>query len=108
MVRSFQCSSPTGTTDRRDWRTRPNSLKRPSAFIAASDTGYAKSHGLENMPLMTIGKANGRLKTGLHVQAAGDPATRVGLTVQQVMGVSMNSWGADSMATSKTISEVLA
>ena len=38
MVRSFQCSSPTGTTDRRDWRTRPNSLKRPSAFIAANAT----------------------------------------------------------------------
>lgn len=77
-------------------------------IFAASDTGYAKSHGLENMPLMTIGKANGRVKTGLHFQAAGDPATRVGLTVQQVMGVSVNSWGADSMATSKTISEILA
>jgi hypothetical protein len=76
--------------------------------FAASDTGYAKSHGMENMPMLTLGGANGRVKTGLHVQAAGDPATRVGLTVQQAMGVSINSWGADSMATSKTISEVLA
>jgi hypothetical protein len=82
-------------------------LDRALVFVA-SDTGYAKVHGLENMPMMTIGRAGGRIRTGLHVHAAGDPATRVGLTMQQVMGVATNAWGRDSMGTSKTVTEILA
>jgi hypothetical protein len=77
-------------------------------FFAASDTGYARIHSVENMPMMTAGLAGGRIRAGLHVQAKGDPGTRVGLTVQQAMGVPISSWGTDSMATSKTITEVLA
>ena len=77
-------------------------------MLAATDTGYARVHSLENMPLITAGGANGRMKTGIHVQANGDPATRVGLTAQQVMGLPVGSWGTDSMETSKTISEVIA
>src|SRR6185436_5963946 len=56
-------------------------------LMASSETGFAKIHSLENIPMFTIGKAGGRMKTGIHVQAKGDPGTRVGLTVQQVMGV---------------------
>jgi hypothetical protein len=77
-------------------------------LMASSETGFAKIHSLENIPMMIIGKAGGRIKTGVHVQAKGDPATRVGLTVQQVMGVPVSSWGTDSLETSKTITELLA
>jgi hypothetical protein len=42
------------------------------------------------------------------VQAAGDPGTRLGLTVQQAMGLPVSTWGNASMETSKPISEVLA
>jgi hypothetical protein len=77
-------------------------------IMASSDTGYAKVHSLENIPLLTAGKAGGKIKTGIHVSAKGDPGTRVGLTVQQAMGVPINSWGTDSMQTAKTITEVMA
>jgi hypothetical protein len=77
-------------------------------IMASTDTGYAKIHSLENIPLITAGRAGGKMKTGIHVAAKGDPGTRVGLTVQQVMGVPLNSWGTDSMQTSKTITEVVA
>jgi hypothetical protein len=77
-------------------------------MLASTDTGLAKVHSLENFPLITAGKAGGRLKTGLHIRTAGDPATRVGLTLQQAMGLPINSWGTDSMATNKSITEVLA
>lgn len=77
-------------------------------IMASSDTGYAKIHSLENIPLLTAGKAGGKMKTGIHVAAKGDPATRLGLTVQQAMGVPINSWGTDSMQTSKTITEAMA
>jgi hypothetical protein len=63
---------------------------------------------MENISLLTAGKANGRMKTGIHVAAKGDPVTRVGLTVQQALGVPIASWGTDSNQTSKTITEVMA
>jgi hypothetical protein len=77
-------------------------------IMASSETGFAKIHSLENIPIFTIGKAGGRIKTGIHVQAKGDPGTRVGLTAQQILGVPVSSWGTDSMETSKTVTEILA
>lgn len=78
-----------------------------SVVFACSDTGYAKVHSLENMPILTAGSANGRLKTGIHVNAAGDAVSRVGLTLQQALGVPVSSWGTESQQTSKSISEIL-
>ena len=76
--------------------------------MASTDAGYAKIHALENMPLITAGGAGGRMKTGIHVSAQGDPVTRLGLTLQQVMGVAVSAWGTESNRTSNTITEVLA
>jgi hypothetical protein len=78
------------------------------AIIASTDTGYAKVHALENMPLLSAGRAGGRLKTGIHVRSPGDPTNRVGLTVMQALGLPLSSWGTDSMETSKSITDVLA
>jgi hypothetical protein len=72
-----------------------------------SDHGYAATHTMDNLPFLTVGTAGGRLKGGMHVSAPGDPAARVGLTLQQVMGVPIGSWGALSNETSKTIREIL-
>ncbi len=79
-----------------------------TVIMTATDLGYAKLHGLENMPMMTFGSGNGKLKTGLHIAAQGEPTSRLGLTLQQVMGVPVSSWGTDSMQTSKTITEIVA
>ena len=79
-----------------------------SLIYASTDCGFSKFHTVENMPLITVGKAGGRIKTGIHVQSQGDPVTRVGLTIQQALGVPANSWGTDSNQTSKTIKEVMA
>lgn len=57
---------------------------------------------------MLIGKAGGRIKTGQHIAGKGDPISRVGLTVQQIMGVSADRWGTGSMQTTKTIGEIVA
>jgi hypothetical protein len=78
------------------------------AIMASTDAGYAKLHTLDNIPLITAGGAGGRLKTGIHVHAKGDPATRVGLTMQQIMGVAVSSWGTESNQTNKTITDVVA
>jgi hypothetical protein len=79
-----------------------------SIVMYSTDGGYARTHSTDNIPMMTIGKAGGRLKTGIHVQAAGDTAARVGLTVMQALGVPIGTWGTESNRTSKTITEVMA
>ena len=77
-------------------------------LLHATDCSYAKTHTMENIPLLTAGGAGGRVKTGIHVSAHGDPVTRVGLTLQQVYGVPLSTWGTESNQTSKTITEVVA
>ena len=79
-----------------------------SLLLALTDHGYAKVHGLDNIPLLTAGSAGGRIKTGIHVQSNGDPVTRVGLTIQQVMGLPLNNWGTESNRTARPITEILA
>ncbi len=76
-------------------------------MLAHSETGFAKVHSLENIPMFIAGGAGGRIKTGMHIQAKGEPVTRVGLTIQQALGVPVDSWGTMSLATSKPISEIL-
>jgi hypothetical protein len=79
-----------------------------SLVLWQTDHEDARTHSIENIPIMTAGRAGGRIKTGYHVAAPGDPCTRVGLTVQQVMGVPINEWGDRSNKTSRTIAEVVA
>ncbi|MBX7198850.1 MAG: DUF1552 domain-containing protein [Rhodospirillaceae bacterium] len=79
-----------------------------TVILWQSDHGIARTHTMDFLPILTVGKAGGRLKTGIHVSAAGDPATRVGLTMQQIMGVPLSSWGALSNETSKTVTEIVA
>ncbi|HLG87128.1 MAG TPA: DUF1552 domain-containing protein [Alphaproteobacteria bacterium] len=75
--------------------------------MAHSDTQFAKTHSVDGVPVMLLGKAGGKIRTGLHIDGNGDPISRIGLTVQQIMGVSVDKWGSGSMQTSKSISEIL-
>ena len=76
--------------------------------FAHSETEFAKFHTIDNIPMMTAGSAGGRLKTGIYIDGAGTPVSRVGLTLQQVMGVPVDRWGTKSMETSKAIGEIVA
>jgi hypothetical protein len=75
--------------------------------MAHSDTSFAKTHDVLGIPVMIAGTAGGRLKTGLHVKGNGEPITRIGLTLQQAMGVAVDRWGSGTMQTAKPISEIL-
>lgn len=76
-------------------------------ILAHSDSAEAKLHSMTGIPVLTAGAAGGRLKTGLHVAGKGEPVTRVGLTVQQIMGLPVGSWGTQSMQASKPVSEIV-
>ena len=78
-----------------------------SLVFAHSETEFAKFHTIDNIPMMTAGSAGGRLKTGLYVDGAGTPVSRVGLTLQQALGVAVDRWGTKSMETNKTLKEIM-
>ena len=76
-------------------------------ILAHSDCSIAKAHAVEGIPVMIAGNANGRIRTGFHLAGNADPITRVGLTVQQALGLQVERWGALSMDTNRTISELV-
>ena len=86
-----------------------------TANAAVTDTAAAKPRTLgfavTSFPYPiykgAAGSAGGRIKTGIHVSAVGEPITRIGLTLQQVMDVPVEKWGQGSMQTSKPVSEIL-
>ena len=79
-----------------------------SLVFAFTDTGFAKLHTLDNIPMLLAGSASGRIKTGYHIAGDSSPVTRVGLTIQQAMGIAIDKWGTGSMGTQKPISELMA
>jgi hypothetical protein len=72
-----------------------------------SDVSLAKIHGITGVPMMIAGRAGGALKPGIHVSGSTSPTTRVGLTIQQVMGLNTESWGTRSMEATQPVSEIL-
>ena len=76
-------------------------------IYALTDHGYARIHSLDGMAAMTAGRAGGKVKTGLHIDAGGATSGRIGYTVQRVMGLDINSWGTRSNNTSKEFGEIL-
>jgi hypothetical protein len=77
-------------------------------LLAHSECSYAKVHSLETLPMFIAGRAGGKIKSGLHIEGNGDSVTRVGLTIQQALGLPLNKWGTGSMETSKTVGEIMA
>ncbi len=76
--------------------------------LAHSDCSIAKAHAVEGIPVMIAGNAGGRVRTGFHMAGNADPISRIGLTVQQAMGVQVDRWGTLGMQTNRSINELLA
>ncbi|MDE2405731.1 MAG: DUF1552 domain-containing protein [Sphingomonadales bacterium] len=76
--------------------------------FAHSETEFAKFHTIDNIPMMTAGSGGGRIHTGIYIDGQGTPVSRVGLTLQQAMGVAVDKWGTKSMETNRTLTELVA
>ena len=79
-----------------------------SLVYGFTDRAFAKIHALDGIPMLVAGNASGRMKTGHHIVGDGNPVSRVGLTVQKAMGLSVDSWGGGSMETKSPYTELLA
>lgn len=75
--------------------------------LGFSDTGYAKIHAIENIPMFLAGRAGGKHKAGQHIAGNGDSVTRVSLTAMQLAGAPVGEFGAGSMKTTNPIHEVM-
>lgn len=89
-------------------REGDRSLLDNTLVFAHSDHSDARTHGYRGIPMMTAGRAGGRIKSGLHVDGRHEHlATEVGLTLTRAMGLELDSWGKGTMQTQKTIGAVL-
>jgi len=78
-----------------------------SVVMAFTDQSYARIHSVDGLPVLVAGGASGRMKTGYHVAGDNSPVSRVGLTVQKAMGVSLDSWGKNSLLVRTPYTELL-
>ncbi|MGH8445609.1 MAG: DUF1552 domain-containing protein, partial [Solimonas sp.] len=77
-------------------------------IYANTDHGEARIHSLDGLVSFTAGRAGGRVKTGLHIDAGGSGVTRVGYTAMRIMGLELPAWGVKSNMTSKPLNEIVA
>jgi len=77
-------------------------------IMGFSDTGYAKIHSIDNIPMFLVGGAGGKHKAGQHIHSKGDSVTRVSLTAMQMAGAPVGEFGTGTMKTSNPITEVMA
>lgn len=75
---------------------------------AHSEHDNAQMHSLDGIPMMTAGRAGGRIKSGIHLDGQDKPATQVGLTLMHAMGLDVSAWGSGSMTTNAMVEEILA
>ena len=78
-----------------------------SLVLATSESNYARLHTIDSLPMIVAGAAGGRWRAGQHIAGKGDPVSRVGLTLQQALGMSVDSWGAGALRTANPITEVI-
>jgi hypothetical protein len=79
-----------------------------SLIMAFSDTGYAKIHSIENIPMFLAGRAGGRHKAGQHIHSTGESVTRVSLTAMRLVGAPVGEFGSGTMKTARPITDVIA
>lgn len=89
-------------------REGEGSLLDHTLVFAHSDHDAARVHSLDGIPMMTAGRAGGRLKSGWHIDGHhSDTASDVGLTLMRAMGVNIETWGQGAMKTDRTVSQIL-
>ncbi len=76
-------------------------------LYGVSDVGEPGGHIMKDWHIVLMGHGGGKLPGNRHVRLPGRKLTELGLTLQQVMGMNVTSWGTWDQ-TSKTVPEILA
>jgi hypothetical protein len=63
-------------------------------IMAYSEVGEGQTHSLDDIPMLTIGRAGGALRTGLyHRSTSRESVTKVNLTMMRAVGMDVASFG---------------
>jgi Protein of unknown function (DUF1552) len=76
-------------------------------IYGVSEVAEPQSHIMTNYHVVLMGHAGGQLPGNRHIRVPGRKMTELVLTLQQVMGLNVTSWGSWDK-TSKTMPEILA
>lgn len=68
-------------------------LLRHSVVLCTTDCSLGKSHSLDDYPLLIAGNGGGGIRTGHHVAARGENASKVMLSILRAMGVRATEYG---------------
>jgi hypothetical protein len=64
--------------------------------LGCSETGLAKTHSMEEMPIVLAGSAGGKLKTGMHYRSqGGENSSKVMLSLCRAVGADLPSYGSE-------------
>lgn len=91
-----------------DYREGNATLLDRSLVFAYTDQALARIHSINGIPMWTAGRAGGRVKTGIHIDGHGAPASQVPLTCMQALGLKATEFGTLSLAAHGAVSEVMA
>ncbi len=78
-----------------------------TVVLGTSDVSQGRSHSVEEFPILLVGSAGGRLKTGTHYRPpAAENTSKVGLTLLRAMGVRATSFGVGEGMVSEGINAI--
>ena len=76
--------------------------------FAHSDCETARIHSIDGIPMMLAGSLGGKVRAGQHIAGNGELTSRVGLSLQQIMGLPVGSWGSGPLGVNRPITELWA
>jgi hypothetical protein len=76
-------------------------------IYGVSEVADPHSHVMRNFHVVLMGHGGGKVAGNRHIRIPGRKVTELVLTLQQVMGLNVTSWGSWDK-TSKTVPEILA
>lgn len=75
--------------------------------LGTSDVSTARSHSLDDYPVLLAGTAQGYFQKGVHYRApGGDNASKIGLSLIRSMGISLPEFGSDEGRVSESLTAV--
>ena len=76
-----------------------------SAFLLTTDVSYARTHQIDEYPILIAGQASGRIKSGIHYRSeTKENACMVSLTLARAMGLALDTFGRGPDETSQSLS----
>ncbi len=78
-----------------------------SAVLCTTDCSFGRTHSLDEYPIVIAGTANGALRTGSHIRARGENASKVTFGLLQAMGVRAAEFGVGAGRVTDAITGML-